>query len=777
MKNSYSIKYIQLLDFIRRSKQQLGIPQNLIDSLQTTQEVLTFLRFQIFDNFNDYVDTNPQFDQNNQMIIEFNNSLNWSFEKKNKEVEDWHIIFGTSQFLGSVSPVDQAYTICQQFPLIKYLVKYIERENNSHNFDTLLDKEQKNFYCIFIQNIVDFKSQFFNIFSIRPLAMENIVSYNQSILKIQITLILNCFLKLYNLSDEKQVTINTGFIGCGFYNNNYILMALLQFLIADLVGINKIVFNPYQNQAQAKTAQKIYIMIKNFLKGKKNVKFLSKLLEFLEKINFHAQDKNTQTDDQVLKSAEKYLYLLLESSDEIQNNQHGKYPDLSLHIKQMQVNQNPIQNDQIIMNFQPNQQKEGFQKQDMPYINNNQHLNHAQMMQNQGLLHDQHIFLQSRNIQFNQLNAQQQQNIINQVEQKAFKDDLNSQNLIDPDLRMIIQISKLFQTKLKKLHPNKQFLYDRIIHKQLLSQIEQEILYIRCILNTPYPTDELFINFFQVQKTKIEPIYSEYTYEKNSFNQFQWHVNFADQQIFGFYETSLFAQDEIQTAENPLLYHLREEAIIQSKQNPKLKPLTFEEKNPTPILIINSLREGKINTKPTQNNPWGLYGKNFEKTDFKKIAEACEQIKEEDIIDVNIISMCSLSYQTGYYTQEQIRFTFNTAYKSFREAYITVKKIYSDKHIPIIINTGNWGTGAFGNNSELIVIIQLLAAEISQIDHLKYYTFDEKGQKGFQRGYLTFQQIKKDVQKYQPKSFSQYVDHFLNIVYYQKYEWQVSDGN
>ncbi|KAL4433339.1 hypothetical protein ABPG74_017443 [Tetrahymena malaccensis] len=916
MSEYYEIKYYQLFDFLTRQKQVLNLPQKLLEnfSLKSSQEVITFERNKILDNFDKMITLNPKFESNKELQIVFNNSPNWVYQKQDVQVQEWHIIFGSSLFLEHASESDQSYQICQQFPLIKELINYLESENKSRNFRILFEYEFKNFYSIFIRNIADYKNTFSNIFSFRTFAMEN-KDYDQKILKIQISSILNCFLKIQNLSQDKQVTINTGFIGCGVYQNNHILMALLQFLVADLIGINKIVFNTHTKQEYAITAKKIYEMIKDKLKNRKDVNFLSKLLDYLEKVNFQTSRYNTQTDDQVFKAAEKYLYILLESNNEVQNPQNQKYPDLNQNKKQHQISQNQIQyaqnnfqqitpgnyqqeiNDKNQLNqfqdkiqygqnnfqpninipgiqqqemhdiqfqnqiqygqnnfqpnkimqvcqeqqifdlnqnkyqyqqqqqqgfqnnaqnnFQPNknmqicqeqqmfdlnqykqqqqqQQQQGFQnnaqinfsqnmqgqqKYEMPISNNGYLSNNNQMMQDENQLQDDHIFLQSRNNQFLQYNGKQQQNINNPSQYSQVKDDLKSLNLNDPDSRMIIQISKLLQTKLKKLHPNKEFLYNRFMHKQLLSQIEQEILYIRCIQNTPYPPDEMLYNLFSAQKTFVEPIQSSYTYEKNSPNQFQWHVNFADTQIFGFYETALFAQDEIQTAENPILYHLREEAVIQSKNNSKLKPLTMEDQNPTPILIVNSIREGKVNTNPTQNNPSGIYGKKFEKTSISKIAEVCEQLKEDDMIDVNLISMCSLSYFTGLYTQDQIKFTFNTAYKSFREAYITVNKMYSNVNIPITINTGNWGTGAFGNHLELIAIIQLLAAEISQIDHLKYFTFDEKGQRGFLKGQQIFQQIKKEVYKLQPKLFSQYVEYFLNEIYKRKYSWQVSDGN
>lgn len=37
-----------------------------------------------------------------------------------------------------------------------------------------------------------------------------------------------------------------------------------------------------------------------------------------------------------------------------------------------------------------------------------------------------------------------------------------------------------------------------------------------------------------------------------------WHINFADFHLFGFYEGGLFAQDEMQVAEHPILGSIRD---------------------------------------------------------------------------------------------------------------------------------------------------------------------------------------------------------------------------
>jgi len=53
---------------------------------------------------------------------------------------------------------------------------------------------------------------------------------------------------------------------------------------------------------------------------------------------------------------------------------------------------------------------------------------------------------------------------------------------------------------------------------------------------------------------KYESLYQEQSLqsEKNSICWMDYYVNFADANLFGFYGTSLFAQDELMTLEHPM---------------------------------------------------------------------------------------------------------------------------------------------------------------------------------------------------------------------------------
>ena len=68
-----------------------------------------------------------------------------------------------------------------------------------------------------------------------------------------------------------------------------------------------------------------------------------------------------------------------------------------------------------------------------------------------------------------------------------------------------------------------------------------------------------------------------FTYDTSPKGRVDWHLNFADGDLFFGYGGPLFAQDEMQVAEHPALASLRH-ALFEAG----LKPLTVEHGMPTP---------------------------------------------------------------------------------------------------------------------------------------------------------------------------------------------------
>lgn len=71
-----------------------------------------------------------------------------------------------------------------------------------------------------------------------------------------------------------------------------------------------------------------------------------------------------------------------------------------------------------------------------------------------------------------------------------------------------------------------------------------------------------------------------------------WHLNFADAHLFYAYGSGLFAQDEMQVAEHPILASLHEALVAQKREG--FPPLTTEDDLPTPVLVMGAQRSCAI---------------------------------------------------------------------------------------------------------------------------------------------------------------------------------------
>ena len=75
-----------------------------------------------------------------------------------------------------------------------------------------------------------------------------------------------------------------------------------------------------------------------------------------------------------------------------------------------------------------------------------------------------------------------------------------------------------------------------------------------------------------------------------------WYLNFADPRLFCLYDSHLFAQDEIQTLEHPLLASIM--LTLDRARIPELRTLTVEGGQPTPWIFENVPYWIKVDTTP-----------------------------------------------------------------------------------------------------------------------------------------------------------------------------------
>jgi hypothetical protein len=150
---------------------------------------------------------------------------------------------------------------------------------------------------------------------------------------------------------------------------------------------------------------------------------------------------------------------------------------------------------------------------------------------------------------------------------------------------------------------NKKALFDDLIQKNKYSSSHENILITRF---NPIPLPIIYKSEQHNDKSKTY-IFIPNVFDYNSTdetNVIEWHMNFANHDIFAFYNGSLLAQDELQVLECPQLASLREYLLQQNNPNNKLfNPYVVENNKSYPILISNIERVIDLNTT-------NLYGKN-----------------------------------------------------------------------------------------------------------------------------------------------------------------------
>ena len=203
----------------------------------------------------------------------------------------------------------------------------------------------------------------------------------------------------------------------------------------------------------------------------------------------------------------------------------------------------------------------------------------------------------------------------------------------------------------------------------------------------------------------------------------EWHLNFADAHLFGFYGGALLAQDELQVAEHPSLASLRE-ALVGSD----LPPLTTEGGRPTPVLVRGVERRCEIATDPDDEagRPLGLYGNRFARAAAGVVERAVRVIDPPTIS--NIIAMEAPSHGRGDYSRGQIERVLATAFTGFRAACL------ESRGDAAVVHTGFWGCGAYGGNRTLMALLQLAAGRLAGVGRLVFHAVDEEGRRDLERG-------------------------------------------
>jgi hypothetical protein len=201
----------------------------------------------------------------------------------------------------------------------------------------------------------------------------------------------------------------------------------------------------------------------------------------------------------------------------------------------------------------------------------------------------------------------------------------------------------------------------------------------------------------------------------------EWHVNFADPNLFYAYGSALFAQDEIQVAEHPVLGSLREALVAEGRPT-----TTIANGRPTPVLVMGAERRVRIQSAPgtESGGPSWLYGVAFASATADAVREATNRIDPPTIS--NIIAIVAPYGGRGRYQREQIGLAMGTAYSGFRAAVLESRRAAGPDAL-VAIHSGFWGCGAFGGNRVMMVLLQVLAANMAGVDRLVLHIGDSSG--------------------------------------------------
>lgn len=261
----------------------------------------------------------------------------------------------------------------------------------------------------------------------------------------------------------------------------------------------------------------------------------------------------------------------------------------------------------------------------------------------------------------------------------------------------------------------------------------------------------------------VRPDFYDYEPVGDAASLVEWHVNFADPRLFAAYGSALFAQDEMQVAEHPLLGSVREALLAEG-----LAAKTTDETGATPILVRNVERRIAVSTDAdaAAGRPASLYGNRFAAAPLDAIRRATGRVNPPTFS--NIISMAAPSGGRGDYTEHQTDYVFATAYTAFAAAVLEAARADGAQ---AVVHSGFWGCGAFGGNRRLMIALQALAARAANVRRLVLHAGDSAGADEAARGLDVADSLALRCGSPCPP------DNLVGRSVMLAYRWGVSDGN
>ena len=252
---------------------------------------------------------------------------------------------------------------------------------------------------------------------------------------------------------------------------------------------------------------------------------------------------------------------------------------------------------------------------------------------------------------------------------------------------------------------------------------------------------------------KVQVVPGYFVYGRSAPGTTAWHQNFADPRLFGYYDTALFAQDEMQVAEHPVLA-----SVSPALEAAGERPYTEENGHPTPILVAGAERRVAVDTAPdlAHGRMSGLYGNRFGAATPAVVRSACTAVVPPTI--TNIVAIAAISSGHGAYTPGELLHTLVTATTGYRAA---VLESSGAAHV----HTGFWGCGAFGGHRVLMTTLQVVAAGLAGVDTLVLHYGDASGKHPIEDA----QQLLAGLSRDTSGTLAELAAH--------GFRWGVSDGN
>jgi len=250
------------------------------------------------------------------------------------------------------------------------------------------------------------------------------------------------------------------------------------------------------------------------------------------------------------------------------------------------------------------------------------------------------------------------------------------------------------QVHLPEIHPNKLHVYSRLVTRRGFQQASTytkgTLRNVDAVYNMPLP-----------RPIMIDVRRGTFQYDPSDDRTMHWTANFADELIFGFSHTPLLAQDELQVAEHPALAHYRLE-MRRRGASPNWGFLTDDEA----LLVENVERMGRLN----------MYGNGFATATTQEIDAHLERFEEPQVNNLFAMAAPDARRRTSgaLYEREDLEQYFNRSYAAFQ----MIKERHPNKNI--VVHTGNWGAGAFGNSPKVAALMQLVAARLAEVQLIYY---------------------------------------------------------